>query len=157
MKRYSKGYRDASSANRLKPIFIIVLLLVAAFLIFKVAGVGGINEGNFEAQRNSELRGEVQRAVSGVNSLSRLGASSTYGMLGKVRQYVHGVEVINELNVGMYGEIGRLYPQDMFDNIYTIIEEYEVKLSSGQKVSDTLTQLSEAVNRLNEHTLKLLD
>ena len=54
MKRYSKGYRDASSANRLKPIFIIVLLLVAAFLIFKVAGVGGINEGNFEAQRNSE-------------------------------------------------------------------------------------------------------
>jgi len=156
MKRYSNGYGNPSAASRLRPIFIIVLLLLAAFLIFKVAGVGGINEGNFEAQRNNELRSEVQQAVSGVNSLSRLGASSTYGMLGRVRQHVHGVEVINELNVGMYGEIGRLYPQDMFDNIYSIIEEYEARLSSGQKVSDTLTTLSEAVNELNAHTLSVL-
>ena len=119
-------------------------------------GVGGINEGNFEVQRNSELRSEMQNAVSSVNSLSRLGSSSTSGMLGRVRQYVHGVEVINDLNVSMYGEIGRLYPQSVFDNIYAIIEEYEAKLSSGQKVSDTLTALSEAVNDLNERTYLVL-
>ncbi len=156
MKRYSNGYGKPSAISRLKPIFIIVLLLLAAFLIFKVAGVGGINEGNFEAQRNSKLRSEAQLAVNGVNSLSRLGASSTYGMLGRIRQHVHGVEVINELNVGMYGEVGRLYQQDLFDDIYTIIEEYEVRLSSGQKVSDTLTSLSEAVNELNARTYTVL-
>lgn len=156
MMRYSKGYSTASTASRLKPIILIVLVLAAAFVIFKVAGVGGINEGNFEVQRNSELRSEMQNAVSSVNSLSRLGSSSTSGMLGRVRQYVHGVEVINDLNVGMYGEIGRLYPQSVFDNIYAIIEEYEAKLSSGQKVSDTLTALSEAVNDLNERTYLVL-
>ena len=156
MMRYSKGYHTASTASRLKPIILIVLVLVAAFVIFKVAGVGGINEGNFEVQRNSELRSEVQNAVSSVNSLSRLGSSSTSGMLGRVRQYVHGVEVINDLNVGMYGEIGRLYPQSVFDGIYAIIEEYEAKLSSGQNVSDVLSRLSEAVNDLNQRTYTVL-
>lgn len=155
MMRYPRrGYTPPSS--RLKPILIIVLVLVAAFLIFKAAGVGGINEGNFEAQRNSKLRSEVQAAVSGVNSLSRLGASSTSSMLGKIRQYVHGMEVINDLNVGMYGEVGRLYPQSVFDGIYSIIEEYDAKLSSGQKVNDSLTALSEAVNELSTMTTTLL-
>ena len=156
MKHYAKGYSNASAFSRLKPVFLIVLILLAAFLIFRFAGIGGINEGNFEAQRNSELRSEVQHAVSSVNSLSRLGSSSTSGMLGRVRQYVHGAEVINDLNVGMYGEIGRLYPQSVFENIYSIIEEYEAKLSSGQKVSDSLTALSEAVNELNDLTYAVL-
>ena len=156
MKHYSKGYSNASPVSRLRPVVLIVLILLAAFLIFRMAGVGGINEGNFEAQRNSELRSEVQHAVSSVNSLSRLGSSSTSGMLGRVRQYVHGVEVINELNVGMYGEIGRLYPQSVFDGIYAIIEEYEAKLSSGQKVSDSLNSLSQAINDLNERTYVIL-
>lgn len=154
--RNSKRYSSVTPANRLKPLFLIVLILVAAVVIFKLAGIGGINQGNFEIQRNSELRSEVQGAITSVNSLSRLGASTTSGMLGRVRQYVHGVEVINDLNVGMYGEIGRLYPQSVFSNIYSIIEEYEAKLSSGQKVSDALTALSEAINDLNMRTYAVL-
>lgn len=156
MMRYPRqSYVPRSS--RLKPILVIVLVLLAAFLIFKAAGVGGINEGNFEAQRNSKLRSEVQSAVSSVNSLSRLGASSTSSMLGKIRQYVHGMEVINDLNVGMYGEVGRLYPQSVFDRIYSIIEEYDARLSSGQKVNDALTSLSEAINELSTMTNTLLN
>ena len=155
MMRYPRqGYSQRSS--RLRPILIIVLVLVAAFLIFRAAGVGGINEGNFEAQRNSKLRSEMQSAVSSVNSLSRLGASSSSAMLGRVRQYVHGVEVINELNVGVYGDVGRLYPQSMFDSIYSVIEEYEARLSSGQKVNDTLAALSEAVEELSMYTYTML-
>ena len=138
-------------------MLVIVLVLVAAFLVFKMAGVGGINAGSFEAQRNSALRSEVQMAVSSVNSLSRLGASTSGGMLGRVRQYVHGVEIVNELNVGMYGEAGRIYSQSVFDSIYSIIEEYELRLSSGQKVSDTLTALNEAVLQLQDMTYALLE
>ena len=156
MMRYSRGYQRPSVFSRLKPLLLIVLVLAAAFVIFKATGIGGINEGNFEAQRNSELRSEMQNAMSNVNALSRLGSSSTAGMLGRVRQYVHGVEVINDLNVGMYGEVGRLYPQSVFTNIYSIIEEYEAKLSSGQKVSDVLSRLSEAVNDLNNRTYVIL-
>ncbi len=159
MTRYtrSNGYNAVMRSNRYKPIIIIVLVLLAAFLIFKLAGVGGINEGNFEAQRNTRLRSEVQHAISSVNSLSRLGASSTSAMLGRIRQYVHGVEVINDLNVGMYGEIGRLYEQSVFDGIYTIIEGCDAKLASGQKVNDSLNSLSEAIEQLSSLTTALLD
>lgn len=159
MTRYtrSRGYHTVMRSHRYRPILIILLVLLAAFLIFKMAGVGGINEGNFEAQRNTRLRSEAQHALSSVNSLSRLGASSTSAMLGRVRQYVHGMEVLNDLNVGMYGEVGRLYQQSVFDNIYTIIEEYDAKLASGQQVNDVLNSLSEAVTALSDMTNALLD
>ena len=159
MTRYTRshGYHNVMRSHRYRPILIILLVLLAAFLIFKAAGVGGINEGNYEAQRNTRLRSEVQHAVSSVNSLSRLGASSTSAMLGRIRQYVHGVEVLNDLNVGMYGEIGRLYSQSTFDAIYAIIEEYDAKLASGQNISDTLTSLSEVINELSDMTSVLLD
>lgn len=160
MTRYTRsrgGYNTVMRSHRYRPILVILLVLLAAFLIFKLSGVGGISEGNFEAQRNTRLRSEVQHAVSSVNSLSRLGASSTSAMLGRIRQYVHGVEVLNDLNVGMYGEIGRLYQQSVFDSIYTIIEEYDARLASGQKVNDTLTSLSEAVTQLSDMTYQLLD
>ncbi len=156
MARYShRSY--TSRSNRMKPILIILLVLVAAFLIFKAAGVGGINEGNFEAQRNSKLRSEAQSAVNNVNSLSRLGATSTSSTLGRIRQHIHGIEVINDLNVGMYGEVGRLYQQSVFDNLYSIIDTYDAKLTSGQKVNDSLTALSEAVNELYDMTMAILD
>lgn len=159
MTRYSRshGYNTVMRSNRYRPILVIVLILVAAFLIFKATGVGGLNESNYESRRNNILRSEVQSAVSSVNSLSRLGASSSSGQLGRVRQYVHGVEVINELNVGMYGTVGSLYPQSTFDTIYSIIDAYEAKLSSGQKISDTLTELGDAIELLNRQTQALLD
>ena len=159
MMRYTRGngYNTVMRSNRYKPILIILLVLLAAFLLFKFTGVGGLNEANFESQRNAKLRSEVQHAVSCVNSLSRLGASSTSAMLGRVRQYVHGMEVINDLNVSMYGEVGRLYQQTVFDSIYAIIEDYDAKLSSGQKVNDSLSSLSDAITQLSDMTTALLD
>ncbi|MEG1570844.1 MAG: hypothetical protein RR431_06570, partial [Clostridia bacterium] len=156
MSRYTHGYSNVMRSNRYRPILIILLVLLVAFLVFKLVGVGGINEGNFETQRNAKLRSEVQRAVSNTNNLSRLGATTTSNMLGKIRQYVHGIEVINDLNVSMYGEVGRLYQQSVFDNIYSIIDVYDAKLSSGQKVNDTLALLSEAVDQLNTLTNTML-
>ena len=104
MTRYTRshGYHNVMRSHRYRPILIILLVLLAAFLIFKAAGVGGINEGNYEAQRNTRLRSEVQHAVSSVNSLSRLGASSTSAMLGRIRQYVHGVEAVSYTHLDVY-------------------------------------------------------
>ena len=77
-------------------------------------------------------------------------------MLGKIRQYVHGIEIINDLNVSMFGEVGRLYKQTVFDNIYTIIDAYDAKLSNGQKVNDTLTALTDAIDGLGAQTTTLI-
>ena len=152
--RKQKGYRyqNTRSASPLIPILIIIGILLAAFFIFRASGVGGLNESNFANQRNAKLRNEVQYAMTATNKLSRLGASSTTVELARIRQYVHGVELINDLNVSMYGEVGRLYAQSVFDNIYSILDTYDAKLASGQKVNDSLNALTEAINDLNNRT-----
>lgn len=156
--RRQKGYRyqNARSSNPLIPILLIIGILLVAFLIFRMSGVGGLNETNFTNQRNAKLRSEVQYALAATNKLSRLGASSTTIELSKIRQYVHGVELINELNVSMYGEVGRLYSQSVFDNIYAILDTYDAKLASGQKVNDSLNSLTEAINNLSNMTNSIL-
>ena len=156
--RYSNNTRFNSvmRSNRYRPILVILVVIVAAFLLLKLVGVGRLNEANFENQRNAKLRSEIQHAISQTNTLSRLGATTTSNVLGKIRQYVHGIEIINDLNVSMYGEIGRLYQQSVFDNIYTIIDAYDAKLSSGQKVSDSLSSLTTSIADLNTLTTTLI-
>ena len=158
MYRYNNQSRfnAVMRSNRYRPILVILIIIVAAFLLLKLVGVGGLNEANFESQRNAKLRAEIQHAVSQTNTLSRLGATTTSNVLGKIRQYVHGIEVINDLNVGMFGEVGRLYQQSMFDNIYNIIDTYDAKLSSGQKVNDTLALLTTSIDELSARTITLI-
>ncbi len=153
-KRYR--FHNGRSSSPWIPILIVVGILVAAFLLFRVTGVGGLDEGNFTSQRNSKLRSEMQYATASTNRLSRLGASSTTIELARIRQYVHGIELINDLNVSMYGEVGRLYAQSVFDNIYTILDTYDAKLASGQKVNDSLNSLTVAINDLNMLTNNIL-
>lgn len=158
MYRYSNQSRFNAimRSNRYKPILVILAIIVGAFILLKLVGVGGLSESNFESQRNAKLRSEIQHAVSQTNTLSRLGATTTSNVLGKIRQYVHGIEIINDLNVSMFGEVGRLYKQQVFDNIYTVIDAYDAKLSSGQKVSDSLTALTESIDVLSAQTIALI-
>ncbi len=150
--RSPNRFNYVMKSNRFRPLLILAVLGLAVFLIIKLAGGGGLNEANFENHRNAKIRSEMQHAVSQTNSLSRLGASSTSGALGRIRQYIHGVEVVNDLNVSMYGEVGRLYQQSYFDQIYTVIDAFDAKLSSGQKVNDSLAALTEAITLLNDYT-----
>lgn len=157
MYRYSGNsrYRSVMRSNRWQPLVVIAVLIIAIVVILKLAGVGSLDAGNYERQRNARLRSEAQSAVTQVNSLSRLGATSTSSTLGKIRQFVHGVEVINTLNISMYGEVGRLYQTSVFDGIYLIIDQYEANLSTGQRVNESLTLLTEAINELNTLTLDI--
>ena len=158
MMRYQRSsYQNVMRSNRYRPILVIVLVLVAAFLILRFAGVGGLDSAGFEAQRNAKIRSEMQHALSSVNNLSRLGATSTSSVLARVRQYVHGIEVVNDLNVSMYGEVGRLYDVSVFDNLYAIIDNYDSCLASGQKVNDALSKLTDAINQLNTLTNAVLN
>ena len=152
--RKKQGYqfRNTRSTSPWVPILIIVGVLLAAFLLFRFSGVGGVDQNNFASQRNAKLRSELQLATASTNRLSRLGASTTTIELARIRQYIHGMELLNDLNVSMYGEVGRLYAQSVFDNLYSILDTYDAKLASGQKVNDSLTALTEAITNLTTLT-----
>jgi len=143
-------------SRRFRPFLVILLVVLAIFLIFWLTGTGRLNMADFESQRNAKLRNEMQYAMNQTNSLSRLGATSTSGALGKIRQYVHGMEVINDLNVSLYGEKGRLYDQSVFNNIYTIIDGYDAKLNSGMKINDSQAELNAAMAKLSNLTTIVL-
>lgn len=159
MYRYSSQSRFnyVMKSHRGRQIFIILAVLLAIFVIIKLSAGSGLDAGNFENQRNAKLRSEMQHALSQTSSLSSLGATNTSGVLGKIRQYIHGMEVLNDLNVGMYGEVGRLYAQSVFDNIYSVIDAFDAKLASGQKVNDSLAALRQAMDELTLLTNTVLD
>lgn len=152
-----KYNRNQSGIKRFVPILVILGLVLLAFLIMRSTGMGGMSNANFEVQRNRVIRSEMHAAKSAVNSLSRLGATSTSSVLSRVRQHVHGIEVINELSVSMYGEVGRLYPASTFEEIYGIIDNYEACLATGQKVNDPLNRLTVAVGDLETTTNRILN
>lgn len=145
-------YRNTRSTSPWIPVLVLAGILLAAFLLFRFTGVGGVDQNNFASQRNAKLRSELQLATASTNRLSRLGASTTTIELARIRQYIHGMELLNDLNVSMYGEVGRLYAQSVFDNLYSILDTYDAKLASGQKVNDSLTALTEAITNLTTLT-----
>lgn len=145
-------YRNTRSTSPWIPVLVLAGILLAAFLLFRFTGVGGVDQNNFASQRNAKLRSELQLATASTNRLSRLGASTTTIELARIRQYIHGMELLNDLNVSMYGEVGRLYAQSVFDNLYSILDTYDAKLASGQKVNDSLTALTEAISELTTLT-----
>lgn len=151
-KKRGYQYQNARSTSPWIPVLVLAGVLLAAFLLFRFTGVGGVDQNNFASQRNAKLRSELQLATASTNRLSRLGASTTTIELARIRQYIHGMELLNDLNVSMYGEVGRLYAQSVFDNLYSILDTYDAKLASGQKVNDSLTALTEAITNLTTLT-----
>ena len=155
-KTTNSQYKTNNNENKFKVLFILAIIALLIFAVLFLTGGSGIQKNDYIAQRNAKLRAEAQKAVNSVNSLSRLGASTSSAVLGKVRQYVHGIEVVNDLNVGIYGEVGRLYAQSTFETIYALIDEYESKLISGSKVNEILTSLSNAIEELSNATQSMI-
>ena len=152
--RYNRRprYTYAAGANRYRLLLIAAILGVVMFLFIRLMSGGQLNESNFINHRNARIRNEMQHALTSINALSSAGGTTSSSVLGRIRQYVHGIELLNDLNVSMYGEVGRLYDLTIFDDIYSLIDAYDAKLASGQKVNDSMVLLREAINRLNDVT-----
>ncbi len=148
MMRYRPSYQAPSSSNRLHWILHVLCIGIICFLLFRSGGVSGIDSSTFQNLVESQIRSEMELATSTANTLSRLGATTTSPTLGKIRQYVHGIEIANQFSVSVYGEVGRLIQADMFSQVYAAIDAYDTKLVSGSSVSDVLTALTDILGEL---------
>ena len=157
MYRYSgpSRFNSVVKSNRYRPFLLILIVVIIIAAVYLLGNKAGFDTNAFGNQRDTLLRSEMQHAMSQTNQLSRLGGSSTPAMLGRVRSYIHGMETLNDMNVGMYGESGRMFEQSEFDALYAIIDDYDAKLQSGQKTNDVLTLLTEAVTALSDKTFRL--
>lgn len=148
--RYTQGRGGAravehSRAERIGMI-VIILLLVALLGVGISGGQAIAFRSKAEDMMAARALTECGDAVNQVNTLSRSNGSDTAGALGKIRASVHAMDVLSGISQSLYGKA--LAPQDMFNNLYAIIDSYSAKLKNGTSTIEELTNLSETLTAL---------
>ncbi|NMD37149.1 MAG: hypothetical protein GYA87_00520 [Christensenellaceae bacterium] len=162
MKYVYRGQRNtplASSDNtRFKYLIVIAILAVALIvtLSFLLFGAKDISEEKINTTIKTIINTEMKNAITQSENLSRSGASGTSNTLGKVRQHVYALETLNKLNIQLFGQSGRLYPQQYFDTTQGIIESYATMLQTGQPTNEVLAKLIENLKIIQSATTELV-
>ncbi len=149
--RYTHGRAGSGRAvehtrgDRVKMIAII--LLAVALLGVGIAGGKAIAFRN-DAKDTLLARAltECSDAVSQTNTLSRSGGSDTAGALGRIRANINAVQVLSDVHASYYGK--ELVQIDAFTELYGIIDSYSAKLRNGSSTIDELTNLGDALLRM---------
>lgn len=137
---------------RVRLVIWLLIVALATGGVYFLARRGTMPEDTYQKQVASRLQYEIQRAVSQGKNLTSTGSSNSADVLGRIRAHVHAMEALNEINLSLYGEAGRLYEQATFDSFYAIVDDYSVKLQTGAKISVPLSQLMEQLAYLQEIT-----
>ena len=153
--QYSGSYQGGSSSKKPWLIAIIIGIVVLVVVLVRPFGIGGVTDSDFIQKRDQLLRTEAKKALEYVNKLSDTGGSSSYATLEQVRQYIHGLEVLSELNNSLLGTT--LYDATDFTEIYSLISSYTTNLNAGQKVVSNLSELRDAVSAINDKTNEIVD
>jgi len=132
-------------ADRVKMITII-LLAVALIAIGIVGGRAIKFQNDAEELMMARAMMECNNAVNQVNTMSRSGGSDTAGALGRIRANINAVDVLNGISQSLSG---RAYaPQNVFTELYAIIDSYSAKLKNGTSAIEELTNLADRLGNL---------
>lgn len=135
----------SSLANRIRSA--VMLVLVFAVILLAIFG-GSAMEYRSESRTMyvRRIQTECNSALSLAPSLSRTAGASTAATLSKIRSYIYAMDTINQLHMGLDG--GYLVENEVFTNLYSIIDEYYNRLITGMVTSEQQTQLSNALTEL---------
>ena len=61
---------------------------------------------------------------------------------------MYAMDTINQLNVGLRGAGGYLVDNDVFTQLYSVLDVYSDKLITGMQTGDLQTELTTALNNL---------
>ena len=144
---------EHTRADRVKMI-IIILLAVALLGVGIAGGQAMAFRGKAYDTLATRALVECSEAVNQVNNMSRSGGSDTAGALGKVRANIKAVDVLSSLSQSMYSS--PLVPQNVFTDLYAVIDSYSGKLKNGTSAIDEITRLTEGLTNL-QNLLQQLD
>lgn len=162
MYRYSQQVRNNLGGNQVWKKRIINLLLVALLITSIVFIVlysqSSSHEKKFIESYNTKITFEIGQATSQMNSLSRTGGSGTSNLLGKIRQRIYAIEVLQQQHDAVYGIQPNLtISEEVFQQIYTLLDSFDEKVSSGKQTKDVQAQLSEAILALQSKILLIVN
>ena len=148
--RYTHGRGSARTVEHTRADRVKIIVIIALFVALFGVGIAGGRAMAFRGQVHDALATralvECNEAVNQVNNMSRSGGSDTAGALGKVRANIKAVDVLSSLSQSMYGNA--LVPQNVFTDLYAVIDSYSGKLKNGTSAIDEITRLTEGLNNL---------
>ena len=131
--------------NRIRNIVMLVLVLAVILL-----AVFGGRAMSYQAEAHTTFVRRVQTecndALSMTSALSRTAGASSSATLGKIRSHVYAMDTINQLHMGLDGTY--LVGNDVFTNLYAILDDYSNRLITGMVTGDQQTALTGALTDL---------
>lgn len=147
-----------SGAPRLRERIRNILLIVLAAACILLAIFGG-RAMSFQSDARTtfirRMQTESNDALSMTSSLSRTAGANTSATLGRIRSRVYAVDTINQLNLGLDNEAGYLIGNDVFTNLYALLDDYADKMITGTQTGDVQTSLTTALTELVTLTANL--
>lgn len=133
--------------ERIRNILLIVLVVACILLaIFGGRAMGFQNDASATFVRR--LQTECNDALSLTGSLSRTAGANSAATLGRIRSHVYAMDTINQLNVGLQGAGGYLVENDVFTQLYSLLDDYSDKLITGMQTGDLQTELTTSLTTL---------
>lgn len=133
---------------------VIVCLLLAALAASLIMGVPAMqkraNTGDFIISR---MATECKDAFDISQTLSLTASSSSYEKLARIRSCVYGVEMLN--NTYMVLEGRALIPENVFAELYGLIEAYNTQLITGMATASYVTDLQNGLDGLYNRVIAL--
>lgn len=128
---------------------VLVLLAVACILlsIFGGRAMGFQSEAHITFVRR--IQTECNDALSLTSSLSRTAGANSAATLGRIRSHLYAMDTINQLNVGLQGAGGYLVNNDVFTQLYALLDDYSNKLITGMQTGDLQTELTNSLTNLS--------
>lgn len=146
----AEGSQPAGTPRLWERIRNILLIILAVACIF-LAVFGGRAMGYKTDARTTfihRMQTESKDALSMTSSLSRTAGANTSATLGRIRSRVYAVDTINQLSFGLDSSGGYLIANEVFTNLYAVLDDYSDKLITGTQTGDVQSSLTKALTEL---------
>ena len=126
---------------------VIIALVVAVAALAVVGGQAVAYRSEARSLFIATMQTECNEALAQANSLSRTAGANSSATLGRIRSSVRAMEDVNRMRGNLEG--GRYFvPEETFSQLYTILDNYSSRLTTGMNTGDMQGQLQTALEAL---------
>ena len=155
--RYGQPSRPSNATKTQQTILLLILLALTIVCIGLVIVYSSASKANNSMRKTlvSRIQIEVSNAQTSARQLSPTGGSKTESMVATVRQHVYAARTVNKMAEDIYG-VGNVLVNELYiNNCIDFLNKCDDNIQTGQVVTGTYSQLSEAIDILYEQVAAL--
>ena len=142
-----------ANGNRLKDrirMAVTLVLLLAVILLSIFGGQAMAFKADTHTTFVRRMQTECNQALSLTASLSRTAGANTAATLGRIRSCIYAMDTLNQIHVGLDSAEGYIVSNDVFTNLYAVMDDYSDKIITGMVTGDQQTALTSILTNLQQ-------